>query len=62
MYIVVNKKKSDMIILAPGKSETVRLSWLSAMEEPPEEVEIKVVDYDSGEVVSKKRVKVSLLV
>ncbi len=61
VYIEVNNKRSDVITIAQGKAEVVRLSWLSEFEEPPEEVEIKVVDYDTGEVVSKRRVKVGLL-
>lgn len=61
VYVEVNNKKSDVITIAQGKAETVRLSWLSEFEEPPEEVEIKVVDYDTGEVMSKRKVKVSLL-
>ena len=61
VYVEVNNKKSDGITLAPGKAETIRLGWLSEFEEPPEEVEIKVVDYDTGEVMSKRKAKVGLL-
>jgi len=61
VYVEVNKKKSDGITLAPGKAETIRLGWLSEFEEPPEEAEIKVVDYDTGEVISKRKAKVGLL-
>ncbi|MBA7523001.1 hypothetical protein ES705_15123 [subsurface metagenome] len=61
VYVEVNNKKSDAITLMPGKSETVRLSWLPEFEEAPEEVETKVVDYDTGEVISKRKAKVSLL-
>lgn len=50
-----------MITLAPGKEEKVRVTWLSALEEVPEEVVITVVDCDTGEVVSKRKVEVSLL-
>jgi len=34
---------------------------MSRFEEPPEEVEIKVANYDTGEVMSKRKAKVSLL-
>lgn len=61
VYVEVNNKKSDVITITQGKAETVRLSWLSGFEEAPEEVEIKVVDYDTGEVISKRKTKVSLL-
>lgn len=61
VYVELNNKESDAITLMPGKSETVRLSWLPEFEEAPEEVEIKVVDYDTGEVISKRKAKVSLL-
>jgi hypothetical protein len=54
-------QKSDGITLAPGKAETVRVTWLSALEEAPEAVVITVVDCDTGEVVSKRKVEVSLL-
>ncbi|MCD6455724.1 MAG: hypothetical protein J7K81_02890, partial [Methanophagales archaeon] len=61
VYVEVNNKKSDVITIVPGKAETARLSWLSEFEEAPEEVGIKVVDYDTGEVMSKRKTKVSLL-
>jgi hypothetical protein len=61
VYVEVNNKKSDVITIVPGKAERVRLSWLSEFDEAPEEVEIRVVDYDSGEVMSKRKAKVSLL-
>ncbi len=41
--------------------ELLSVHLLSALEEIPEEVEIKVVDYDTDEVASKRKVKVSLL-
>ena len=43
------RDKSDGIPRAPEKAETVRVMWLSALEEAPEEV------------VSKRKVEVSLL-
>jgi hypothetical protein len=61
VYVAVNNKKSDGITLAPGKEEKVRVTWLSALEEAPEEVAITVVDCDTGAVVSKRKVEVSLL-
>ena len=41
--------------------ETVKVTWLSGLKEAPEEVELKVVDHDTGEVLSKCKAKVSLL-
>lgn len=55
-------KPKEKVKVSVEYPETVRLSWLSEFEEAPEEVEIKVVDYDTGEVVSKRKAKVSLLV
>ena len=36
------------------KQEVYPLLSMSRFEEPPEEVEIKVADYDTGGVISKK--------
>ena len=61
VYVEVNNKRSEVVTLMPGKSETVRLNWLSGMEEPPAALKIEVVDPDTGEVVSKRNVTVRLL-
>jgi hypothetical protein len=61
VYVEVNKKRSEVVTLMPGKSETVKVTWLSGLKEAPEEVELKVVDHDTGEVLSKCKAKVSLL-
>jgi hypothetical protein len=57
----VNNNRSEVVTLMPGKSETVKVTWLSGLKEAPEEVELKVVDHDTGEVLSKRKAKVSLL-
>ena len=61
VYVEVNNNRSEVVTLKPGKSETVRLNWLSGMEEPPAALKIEVVDPDTGEVVSKRNVTVRLL-
>ena len=42
------------------KAEVIRLKWLDPDEEPPEEVELRVVD-ENGEILTKKKLRVSLL-
>jgi hypothetical protein len=61
VYVEVNNNRSEVVTLMPGKSETVKVTWLSGLKEAPEEVELKVVDHDTGEVLSKSKAKVSLL-
>jgi len=43
------------------KQEVYPLLSMSRFEEPLEEVEIKAADYDTGEVMSKRKAKVGLL-
>ena len=58
--VEINGKRSEYVTVTTEKVETVRLRWLEPDEKPPEEVELKVID-ESGEVIARKKFKVSLL-
>ncbi len=58
--VEINRKRSEYVTVTTEKVETVRLRWLEPDEEPPEEVELKVID-ESGEILTRKKFKVSLL-
>ena len=60
IYVEINRKRSEPTTITTEKVVTVRLKWLEQDEEPPEEVELRVID-ESGEVIVKKKLKVSIL-
>jgi len=58
--VEINGKRSEYVTVTTEKVETVRLRWLEPDEKPPEGVELKVID-ESGEVIARRKFKVSLL-
>lgn len=58
--VEINGKRSEYVTVTTEKVETIRLRWLEPDEKPPEEVELKVID-ESGEILTRKKFKASLL-
>ena len=60
IFVEIHGKRSNYVTVTTEKAETVRLKWLESDETPPEEVELKVID-ESGEIIARKKFKVSVL-
>lgn len=61
--VLIHKKESDVIELGvDNPKKEITLTWLDAFENPPEFVDVQLLDADTHQVLEKKKIKVKLLI